>query len=114
MMEGTALGTSACGQTTMVNVYANVGVAEGAPERARERAARLAVEGAFGVNVSVRFRRSWFRYWLIRRRTISARGAQLIIITLLRSRCGRRGVFVAVLEERFDGVASSGFVFGPA
>jgi len=50
-------GTSACGQTAIANADANKTVAEGVPGRARERAARLAVEDAVGVNVSViRFR----------------------------------------------------------
>jgi len=50
-----ALGTSACGQTPIVNVDANRSVAGGVPERARERAARLAVEDTVGINVSVWF-----------------------------------------------------------
>jgi hypothetical protein len=106
-----ALRTSACGQTTIVNVDANEGVAERVPERARERAARLAVENAVGINVSVRFSRNGFRCRLIRSRTLNVRDWLLIIIIFLRSGCGWRSVVVVrALEERLEGFSRS-FVF---
>ena len=87
-------------------------VTQRVPERARERAARLAVENAVGINVSVRFRSNCFRYRLSRSRTLNVRDCQLIIIIFLLSGCGWRSVIVAVraLEERLEGF-NRGFVF---
>jgi len=113
-----ALGTSACRQTTIVNVYSDKSVTQRIPERARERSARLAVQDAVDINVSVWFRRKCCRYRLSNLFRFSHKvcDGDLIIIFFLCG-CGWRSVVVAVraLEERLEGfIGRYVFVFGLA